>query len=139
VKALDTWVFVSYGLAALLAATFGLVYLVRPRFMPYHQEALGVPWKQVDPRLQALLLGLMRTAGGGLFASALAIAIMLVIPLRAGEAWPRYSIPIVGLATAAPAFYATVLVRNRTGAHPPVLAAAAGIGLIVLGVVLSVI
>jgi hypothetical protein len=138
VKTLDTWVFASYGLAALLSATFGVIYLARPRFMPYHQQALGMPWNQVDPRLQALLIGLMRTAGGGLFASAVSIVIMLWIPFRAGEAWPRFSIPIVGLATAAPALYATILVRKRTGAHSPVSAAAAGVGLIVLGAVLSV-
>ena len=138
-KTFDTWVFVSYGLAALLSAAFGVVYLARPRFMPYHQEALGMPWDQVDPRLQSLVLGLMRTAGGGLVASAVAIAIMLCIPFRAGEAWPRFSIPIVGFATAGPALYATVLVRRRTGARSPVPAAAAGVGLIVLGIVFSIV
>ena len=136
---LRTLVATLYGLAALLSAAFGLVYLVRPRFMPYHQEALGVPWQQVDPRLQALLLGLMRTAGGGLLASAVAIAIMVLIPFQAGEAWARFAIPIVGLATAGPAMYATMLVRNRTRAHAPVLAAAGGVGLIVLGFILSVV
>jgi hypothetical protein len=107
--------------------------------MPYHQEALGVPWQQLDPRLQALLLGLMRTAGGGLLASAGAIAVMVFVPLRAGEAWARYSIPIVGIAAAVPALYATILVRNRTGAHTPVLAAAVGVLMIVLGFILSVV
>ena len=136
---LGTSVLVLYGLAALLSAAFGVVYLVRPRFMPYHQEALGVPWQQVDPRLQALLLGLMRTAGGGLLASAVAMAIMVFIPLRAGDAWARYSTPMVGLATAVPALYATLLVRNRTRAQTPVLAAAAGVGMIVLAFILSVI
>ena len=138
-RTLGAWAFVFYGLAALLSAGFGVVYLLRPRFMPYHQEALGVPWPQVDPRLQALLLGLMRTAGGGLFASAIAIAIMLCVPLRAGEAWPRYAIPIIGLAASGPALHATLLVRRRTGARSPVLAAGAGIGLIVLGFVFSVV
>ena len=130
---------VSYGLAALLSAAFGVTYLVRPRFMPYHQEALGVPWPQVDPRLQTLLLGLMRTAGGGLMASALAIAFMLWIPVRAGEVWVLYAIPVVGLTTAAPALNATILVRRRTGARTPVLPAAAGVGLILLGAILSMV
>ena len=136
---LGKWVVSSYALAALLSGAFGVVYLVRPRFMPYHQEALGVPWQQVEPRLKALLLGLMRTAGGGLLASAVAIAIMVFIPLRAGQAWARYSIPIVGLATAVPALHATILVRNQTRARTPVLAAASGVGMIVLGFILSVV
>jgi len=128
---------VSYGLAAALSMAFGAIYLVRSRFMPYHQEALGLPWQEVDPRVQTLSLALMRTAGGGLLASGIGAAAMLLIPFLAGETWPRYAIPVVALVAAGPAYYATMLVRRRTQAHSPVVAGASAIVLIVLGILLS--
>ena len=131
--------FASYALAALLSMTFGATYLVRSQFMPYHQEALGIPWQQLDQRLQALLLGLMRTAGGGLLAGGLSTALLLLFPFRAGEPWSYYAIPAIGLVTVVPALYATILIRSRTRAHTPVAAGAAGVGLLVIGFILSLI
>jgi hypothetical protein len=49
--------FVCYGLSALLSMLFGIIYLVRSTFMPYHQEALGKPWQQLDQNLRVLLIG----------------------------------------------------------------------------------
>jgi hypothetical protein len=76
--------------------------------MPYHQEALGKSWQQLDQNLQALLLGLMRAAGGGLLATGISMAILLLIPFRTGESWSVYSIPAIGLLAAIPALYATI-------------------------------
>jgi hypothetical protein len=118
---------------------FGASYLVRSRVMPYHEEALGKTWRELDPRLQALLLGLMRAAGGGQLAGGLSLAILLLIPFRAGDTWSEYAAPVVGLATVLPSLYATVFVRSRTQAHTPVLIAGAGVGLIAIGFVLSLV
>ena len=131
--------FASYALAALLFTVFGVIYLARFQFMPYHQEALGKPWQKLDPRLQALLIGLMRTAGGGLLAAGVSIAILLLIPFRAGETWARYTIPVIGLVAGLPSLYATILIRSRTQAHTPVVPSAIGVGLLVIGFILSLI
>jgi hypothetical protein len=118
---------------------FGAIYLVRSQFMPYHQEAVGIPWSQLDPRFQALLLGLLRVAGGGFLTAGICVAILLLIPFRGDEAWSRYAIPVIGLASSVPALYATVLIRARTGARTPVAASGAAVGLIVAGFVLSLV
>jgi hypothetical protein len=129
--------FVCYALAALLSLLFGTMYLVRSQFMPYHEEAVGIPWQQLDPRFQALLLGLLRTTGGGLLTAGICVAILLLIPFRGDEAWSRSAIPVIGLVSSVPALYATVLIRARTGARTPVAASGAAIGLILAGFVLS--
>jgi hypothetical protein len=36
--------FWSYALGTLIVTAFGIVYLVRPEFMPYHSVAVGLPW-----------------------------------------------------------------------------------------------
>jgi hypothetical protein len=131
--------FASFALAALISAAFGVLYLVRPRFMPYHQQALGLTWEELDHRLQALLLGLMRVAGGGMLAGGLSVAILLLVPFRAGEIWATYAILLIGLAGGLPALYATTLIRSRTQAHTPIAASAIGVGLLVLGTILSLV
>jgi hypothetical protein len=118
---------------------FGIVFLVRSQIMPYHEEAIGLPWKQLDQRMQALLLALMRTTGGGLLAGGISIAILLLIPFRAGMSWARYTIPVIGLVGGLPTLYATILVRSRTDARTPVAASATGVVLLIIGFILSLI
>jgi hypothetical protein len=131
--------FACYSIVSIFCVASGILYLVRTRFMPYHEAAVGVPWTQLDPHLRALLLGLLRVAGGGLLAGGLALAVLLLVPFRAGETWPLWALPVIGLATVLPTLYATVYVRARTGANTPVWLSAAGLGLVALGAILSAI
>lgn len=40
----DKGAFICYSLAALGSIGFGLVYLARSSFMPYHRDAISTPW-----------------------------------------------------------------------------------------------
>ena len=131
--------FICYALAALVSMAFGIIYLIRSQFMPYHQVAIGKAWQDLDKPLQALLLGLMRMVGGGLFSAGLSVAILLLIPYRPGEVWSLYAIPAIGIVTAITALFATIFIRVRTGAHTPVIAGVISAGLLVLGFILSII
>ena len=128
-----------YALAVLVAMAFGVVYLTRSRFMPYHGDALQRSWDELDPHLQALLLALMRAVGGGWLAVSLNVAFLLVFPFRAGETWARYAIPLVGLAAALPSLYAALYVRTRTPASPPVSLVLVAILLLIVGFIISLV
>ena len=131
--------FASYGLYALVSILSGMVFLTRSTFMPFHQDALGKTWEQVDPNVQALLLGLMRSAGGGLMTSGIGVAILLFIPFRAEAIWAIYSIPVIGLLMALPVLYSNLFIRSRTHANMPVTGVSIGVGLLVFGFIMSVI
>jgi hypothetical protein len=131
--------FICYLVAALVSIGFGLVYLARSTFMPYHRDALSTSWEKLDTPLQALLLALIKVAGGGFLTSGLSVGFMLFFPFRAGESWARFAIPLVGLAMSLPSLYATVLVRRRTPATPPVAISMILIALILLGFVFSMV
>lgn len=34
-------------------------------FLPYHATLVGQPWSEISPRLQQLLLSMLRVMGGG--------------------------------------------------------------------------
>jgi hypothetical protein len=129
--------FASYGLASLLSIVFGANYLLRSQFMTYHKEALGKSWNELDSRLQVLLLGLMRSVGGGFLAAGFITSILLLIPFRVGDIWAKYAIPLTGLIVLIPSLYAAVYIRVRTHAHTPVVAGIFGVGLIIIGIAFS--
>jgi hypothetical protein len=56
---------VSLVLAAILALAVGVRYLLTKAFMPYHAAVLGKSWAVLEPRLQTIILGMLRVAGAG--------------------------------------------------------------------------
>lgn len=77
--------------------------------MPYHEEVLGVPWSDLQPGVQRMLVAFVNAYGSGHFAVGVALALLVVIPLRRGDSWARWVILAVGL----PIFSFTTLVAIR--------------------------
>lgn len=126
-----------YGLVAAAAVIFGAVYLVRGRIMPYHEEALGRRFGELDARLQTLLVAMLRVVGGELMACGLGLALLIGLSFRDGDGWTIWAMPLLALGIVLPNLYATTFVRHKTGAHTPVEVAAVGVVLIVAGAALS--
>ena len=98
---------------------FGIVYMTRSEFMPYHSKAIGKDWSDVDPNLQLLLLALMRVAGSGLLTGGILTFILLLIPFRAQETWAIFTLPLLGVITVLTTLYVTNKVKRNTPASPP--------------------
>ena len=137
---MDTQTKVAFGLylaVAALSLAFACMYLLRSQFMPYHAAAVGRSWSQLDPLVQTLVLALMRVAGGGWLASGISVLLLVLIPLRRGEPWAAWAIPLVGAAAALPTFWATLMVRRRTPGSPPWYPSALCLAFLLLGCLLS--
>ena len=130
---------ICYGLVASISFIFGMIYLTRPQFMPYHSLALGKPWSEVEPNIQTLILALMRVAGGGFVATGIAIMILLLIPFQAEEPWAIYSIFLVAFWTSFGSCYATFLVQSRTPGNPPLKLSLATLVLTLIGFICSIV
>ena len=109
---------ICYGVDALTALIFGVIYLTRSQFMPYHSLALAKPWSEVEPNTQTLILALMRVAVGGFMATGIAIIVLLCIPFQARQ-WAIYSIFFICFCSSFGSGYATFLVQNNTLGNPP--------------------
>jgi hypothetical protein len=131
--------FVCYVISALIAFSFSFIYLTRTEFMPYHRDAVGHEWHEVDRSYQVLILALMRAAGGGWLATGISLVFLLAFPFRSQELWALIALPLVGLSTAGASLYATLHVKNNTNATPPVLLVVAAIVLVLAGFLLSII
>ena len=129
--------FGCYALVGLLFLAFGVIYLTTPKFMHYHAEAVGKQWEELEPHTQVVLSGLLKLGGGGLVGFALSMGFLLAFPFRGGEVWARYAIAVIGMVGALTSWNSLVLVKRKTGAKTPVMAANIGILMIVAGFVLS--
>ena len=131
--------FISYSCVALISILFGLIYLTRNQFMPYHAEALGLSWSELSENMQVLILALMRAAGGGFLATGLAIFILLIIPFMVGDKWAIYAIPTISLCTSLGTLYATLLVKTKTPGKPPFVLSFLALALTIIGFTSSII
>ena len=108
-----------YVINSLVSVTLGGMYLFRGSFMPYHAEALGRRWTEVEPALQTLLKALMEVAGAGWIGIGVATLILVAVPMRRGEPWGRLLIPTLFFIFYVPTLIATLAVLNGTPATPP--------------------
>ena len=118
-----------FGLSAAIALLFGLRYLLTRAFMPYHAQVAGRAWEQLEPGLQAIILGMLRIVGGGFLAAGL-VTFWLLLPMSQGQRWAPWAALTVVLATALPSLYVTLWLRRiQPAARTPVVPAAVAVGL----------
>jgi hypothetical protein len=111
--------FVCYLIVALFSLIFGVIYLTRSQFMPYHEIALSKNWEELEETLQTLLLALMRIAGGGLLATGLIICLLIYSYFITQEKILLIILPFPCLITSFASIKATLIVTKKTPAKPP--------------------
>ncbi len=121
-----------YILVGVVSIGLGLLYLTSEQFMPYHAEAVGTPWAEVDPGTQTLILALMRVAGGGWLALGFLTIVLSFGQIQTRSAVSRWALPIGIVIFYSASLAATWGVYRETGAHTPWLPSLASIGLALL-------
>jgi hypothetical protein len=115
---------------------FGVRYVVAKKFMPYHETVSGKSWDSLEPRLQAVILGLLKVAGGGLLGYGATI-LWLLVPLSQGASWGPWAVITISIALTAPILYVVLWLRRiESTAKTPVVPTIAGLSLAVVGALL---
>ncbi|AFY58907.1 hypothetical protein Riv7116_6580 [Rivularia sp. PCC 7116] len=129
--------FFCYLITAIASIIFGIIYLTRSEFMPYHAAALEKEWMQLNIKTQTLILALMRVAGGGFLATGMVVIFLIYLYIKTTEEWIIFIIPTIGFVTSFSSLYATLIVKNRTPGLPPVNLTLLSICLMLTGFILS--
>jgi len=101
--------------------SFGLIYLLRPQFMPYHKMAVQKDWNEFAPEVKTLFLALMRTVAGGFIAVSTVALILQLEFNKSQDHLIALTILIAGTLLELSILYATLLVRMKTRGRPPTL------------------
>jgi hypothetical protein len=115
----------------------GMVYLLRPRFMPYHAQIAGMAWEAVPSGLQRLLHAFQQGAGIAALSCALALALLALVPLRRGEPWASWASPVAGLSCLGPLVGLVAMLGHETGAAVPLAPLVLGVALLAVGWIVS--
>jgi hypothetical protein len=136
---MHTLALIAFGLAAALALSFGVRYVLTREFMPYHASVLGKPWSQLDLRLQSIILGMLKVAGGGLLGYGLAL-LWLLLPLQRGELWAAWAAFTISLVVLSPVLFTVVWLRRiERGAKTPIIPTLSVLALVLVGTVMSLV
>jgi hypothetical protein len=120
-------------LSVIAAIAIGLKYLLATSYTPYHAQVTGKPWEQVEPRLQVIIIGMMRIIGAGFLSLGASVA-WFSYALFLGARWAPWALASVALiALLVPLWVALQLRKTEPRADTPVVPSAVGIGLILLG------
>ncbi len=129
--------FICYLIVAIFSIIFGLIYLTRDRFMPYHEIALSKKWEQLEISVQTLLLALMRVAGGGFLVTGLTILFLNYLYFITSVSIILIIIPLLCLITSFSSLFATLMVTKKTPAQPPLKLSIFSLILVVIAIINS--
>jgi hypothetical protein len=120
-------------IAVILGLVLGLKYILSSSFTSYHAQIVGKPWEQLEPRVQAIIVGMLRVIGGSFLGLAATVA-WLAYALFTGARWAPWALATVSLIQLLPALAVAVSLRNvEPKANTPVAPGIAAIGLVLLG------
>jgi hypothetical protein len=124
-------------LVALGAILFGVRYIRREAYLPYHAAVAGKSLVDLDPGVQVIILGMLKIIGGGFVTLGVAL-LWLCFGLHQGVRWAPWAILSVSAVALGPMLYVAVRLRAfRPDAQTPVWPTLAMIVLIVACVGLS--
>jgi len=119
-KSLKVLALAGYGFVVLIMLVMASTFLTATEFFPYHAEASGLEWGDVQPGLQAVLLAVFRICGAGWLTVAVALVLLIVFPFgRRDEGWSYVAIPLVSLTFWGITLATTLHVAMTTPATPP--------------------
>jgi hypothetical protein len=123
---------------ALAGIVFGVRYMRREAFLPYHAAVAGKSWTELDPGVQIVILGMLRIIGGG-FAAFGVTLLWLCLALHGGARWAPWAILTISAVVLGPMLYVAIKLRSfRPEAQTPVRPTVVMMVLIVVGVGLSI-
>ena len=124
---------ISNYLVALLLLGFGLTYLLKDSFMPYHSKAVSLPWNKIDTNVQFLILALMRAVSGGFILAAIVIFRLQLKYTTTRLKWIPPMILMAGAVIALSTLYATIIIRVNTPGNPPSALSICALILLIIG------
>ena len=93
-----TWTaFAIYLLGAIGAVIFGLMYMSRREFMPYHGQAIGKTWAELDDKFKTLFLVLLKAIGIPIMGLGISGIAILFFAFTSRELWSYYTMPVIEL------------------------------------------
>ena len=81
---------------------FGLVYLISPRIMPYHERFLGKTFEELDPKTAMLSLASLKVVGSLALSMGIGFVMMIRFQFSRGDRYAWWIILVMSLLALVP-------------------------------------
>lgn len=115
----------------------GVRYFSSNQFMPYHAEAVGASWQELDSGVQSVFLAIMKVAGGGWLTLGFFTIIVAFSAFKKCSIFARWMLPAGTILFWSISFVATWGVHQQTGASTPWAPSLAMIGFALIALALD--
>jgi ABC-type Fe3+ transport system permease subunit len=114
-KRLKVATIMLYVFAAFLIL-FGLVYLLSPRIMPYHERFLGKTFEELEPKTATLSLASLKVVGALALSMGIGFVMMIRFQFSRGDRYAWWIILVMSLLALVPITFITFFIG---GVHSP--------------------
>lgn len=129
--------FFTYYLTIILIMLFGIIYMVRPTFMPYHARIVHLNWEQIPETEQILVRALMIAVGGVTISIGIILGLFIYKFQKTGLQWVSNLVMASGIIASILISIAPLFVVLTSDSVPPLYIPVIIIALFITGNMLT--
>jgi hypothetical protein len=130
---------VLYFLVGIICLIMAKKSILSKKFLPFHEQAVGKFWEEIETSVQQLILTLMKLVGLGFLINAIMLTVFPIIELYFPCVFFRYSIPSIAIIFCIGLSYFNYLLYKRTKAETPWKKSIVATAILIIGVIVSLI
>jgi hypothetical protein len=136
----ETLIIISIVLNVIVGAVclfMALKQILAKEYLPFHAEAAAKPWKELDSKLQEVILTMMRISGLGFLITALLLLVFPVFNYWERNLFIQYSAPILASIFCLGLFILNFKMYKKTHAKTPWQASIIALCVLLVSIALS--
>ena len=134
VKIVPLALYLFIGAISLLMA---VKLLLSKKYLPFHEEASGKPWEEIDGNLRHLILSLMKVSGLGFLIVSILLFIFPVYNYFRPHIFIKYAVPLIALLFCTGLFVTSFILFKQTNAKTPWKKSLIALAVLLLAIILS--
>lgn len=126
-----------YFLVGLISLVMAFKSIFSNKYLPFHEQAAGKSWNQIDNRLKLVIMFLLRLGGLGFLIIALLLLVFPVVTFFIPNKFSQYFVPAVALIYCTGLFVNNYLLYRNTKADTPWKGSLYAVGILIAGIIIS--
>ncbi len=112
--------------------------LFSDKFLPFHEQAAGKRWHEIENPLKLVILTLLRLIGLGFLIISILLIVCPVVNYFIPNIFYKFSIPVIALIYCTGLFVINYLLYRKTGADTPWEGSLYAMFIITAGIIISI-
>jgi len=93
--------------------------MMAKKFLPFHQEAAGKSWEEIDEPVQNVIITILRISGLGFFMVFLLMTVFPIVNFYKNDLFIKFMIPVMSILFCTGLFIFNLILFRKTKARTP--------------------